>query len=367
MRCSQPSKVPGEKLGQRAEDPDERLLGEVLGVLARCPTGGRPAGTRARSGRARPAPTSAPPRPRPRAARRSRTRPQDRRPDRRKPPRTRRERRTRLASGARHDQRTGAVPVFPRAPGSQEMHRRTTARRRPWPAGGRAARQLPSPGDERPAAAGRRHRRGRRLRRPVRRRDARDGGRPGARGRSLTGTAAGRARRRRDAGGPGLDAWAPGRSSSIGSGGGLAGLWLMQGMRRDGVLTALDGDPEQLRAARKAFTEAGIAAGRTRMIFGTPAEVLPRLSPGAYDMVVCAGPPREYSEHLPGLLDLVRVGGMLVCHGLLEGDRVADRTVARPADGRLAGDQPRRSRTTRRCCPPSSRSATDSWSPPSGS
>ena len=117
---------------------------------------------------------------------------------------------------------------------------------------------------------------------------------------------------------------------SIGSGGGLSGLWLMRGMRADGVLTALDGDPEQLRAARKAFVEAGIAPGRTRMIFGTPAEVLPRFSAGAYDMVVCAGPPREYAEHLAELLDLVRVGGMLVCHGLLEGRRIADRAVRDP-------------------------------------
>jgi predicted O-methyltransferase YrrM len=117
---------------------------------------------------------------------------------------------------------------------------------------------------------------------------------------------------------------------SIGSGGGLTGLWLMRGMRPDGVLTALDGDPEQLRAARKAFAEAGIPAGRARMIFGTPAEVLPRLSSGAYDMVVCAGPPREYSEHLPALLDLVRVGGTFICHGLLEGGRVADRTARDP-------------------------------------
>ena len=117
---------------------------------------------------------------------------------------------------------------------------------------------------------------------------------------------------------------------SIGSGGGLAGLWLLRGMRTDGVLTALDGDPEQLRAARAAFAEAGIAAGRARLIFGTPAEVLPRLSSGAYDMVVCAGPPREYSEHLPELLDLVRVGGMLTCHGLLEGGRIADRAARDP-------------------------------------
>jgi predicted O-methyltransferase YrrM len=117
---------------------------------------------------------------------------------------------------------------------------------------------------------------------------------------------------------------------SIGSGGGLAGLWLMRGMRPDGVLTALDGDPEQLRATRKAFADAGIPAGRARMIFGTPAEVLPRLSSGAYDMVVCAGPPREYAEHLPALLDLVRVGGTLTCHGLLEAGRVADRAARDP-------------------------------------
>ena len=64
---------------------------------------------------------------------------------------------------------------------------------------------------------------------------------------------------------------------SVGSGGGLAGLWLLRGMRSDGVLTALDGDPEQLRAARKAFADAGLAPSRARLIFGTPAEVLPRL------------------------------------------------------------------------------------------
>ncbi|MGY1826361.1 O-methyltransferase [Blastococcus sp. SYSU DS0541] len=114
---------------------------------------------------------------------------------------------------------------------------------------------------------------------------------------------------------------------SIGSGGGLAALWLLRGMRPDGVLTALDGDPEQLRAARTALAEARVPASRARLIFGTPGEVLPRLSPGGYDMVCCAGPPREYAEHLPALLALVRVGGNLTCHGLLEGGRVADRTA----------------------------------------
>jgi predicted O-methyltransferase YrrM len=117
---------------------------------------------------------------------------------------------------------------------------------------------------------------------------------------------------------------------SIGSGGGLAGLWLLQGMRPDGLLTALDGEPEQLRAARRAFTEAGVPQGRTRLIFGTPGEVLPRLSPGAYDLVCCAGPPGDYAADLAGLLDLVRPGGALTCHGLLAGGRIADRTARDP-------------------------------------
>ena len=118
---------------------------------------------------------------------------------------------------------------------------------------------------------------------------------------------------------------------SVGSGGGVSGLWLLEGMRRDGVLTCLDTDAEQQRAARRAFADAGHPQGRTRMIFGTPAEVLPRLSPGAYDLVVCATAPTDYADELSGLVELLRPGGLLVCHGLLEGGRVADRSVRDPA------------------------------------
>ena len=117
---------------------------------------------------------------------------------------------------------------------------------------------------------------------------------------------------------------------SIGSDGGVAGLWLLRGMRPDGVLTVLDTDPEQLRAARRALVDAGVPPGRTRLIFGTPAEVLPRLSPGAYDLVVCAGPPTEWSAHLAAVVGLVRTGGTLACHGLLAGDRIGDRAARDP-------------------------------------
>jgi len=116
----------------------------------------------------------------------------------------------------------------------------------------------------------------------------------------------------------------------VGTGAGVSSLWLLRGMRPDGVLTVLDTDPEQLRAARRALADAGVPPGRTRMIFGTPAEVLPRLSPGAYDVVVCAGPPAEYAAHLDAVVGLVRAGGTLACHGLLAGDRIGDRAARDP-------------------------------------
>ena len=116
---------------------------------------------------------------------------------------------------------------------------------------------------------------------------------------------------------------------TIGGGGGVAGLWLLQGMRPDGVLTALDADPTELRAARRTFTDAGLPSGRTRLIFGTVGEVLPRLSPAAYDLVCCAGPPAEYSKQLPALLGLVRAGGSLVLHGI-SASAVGDRSQRDP-------------------------------------
>ncbi|MBY3552736.1 class I SAM-dependent methyltransferase [Modestobacter lapidis] len=117
---------------------------------------------------------------------------------------------------------------------------------------------------------------------------------------------------------------------SLGSGSGVTGLWLLRGMRSDGVLTVLDGDPAELRAARRAFGDAGIARSRTRLIFGTAAEVLPRLSSEAYDLVTCSGPPADWSEHLAVLLGLVRAGGSLVCCGVLEDGKIADRSARDP-------------------------------------
>ena len=75
----------------------------------------------------------------------------------------------------------------------------------------------------------------------------------------------------------------------IGTGAGVSGLHLIAGMAPDGILTSIDVEAEHQRAAKKAFTEAGIAPTRTRLINGRALDVLPRLTDGAYDLVFVDG------------------------------------------------------------------------------
>lgn len=97
----------------------------------------------------------------------------------------------------------------------------------------------------------------------------------------------------------------------MGTGCGSSGIWLLHGMRPDGVLTSVDVEPEYQRMARKAFARAGFAANRYRLILGRALDVLPRLSDGAYDLVFCDADPREYPDYLEAALRLLRVGGIV--------------------------------------------------------
>src|SRR5215813_4680086 len=51
----------------------------------------------------------------------------------------------------------------------------------------------------------------------------------------------------------------------IGTGAGVSGVWLMRGMRPEGVLTTVDVEADNQRAARMAFAEAGFVPSRYRM------------------------------------------------------------------------------------------------------
>lgn len=110
----------------------------------------------------------------------------------------------------------------------------------------------------------------------------------------------------------------------IGTGSGVGSLYLLSGMHPDGVLTTIDPEVENQRAARESFTEARIRPARVRTIAGAPRDVVGRLTDHAYDLVA-------FPAHAPHSLDLLaharrllRPGGVLVIPHALFHDRVAD-------------------------------------------
>jgi predicted O-methyltransferase YrrM len=110
----------------------------------------------------------------------------------------------------------------------------------------------------------------------------------------------------------------------VGTGAGVSGLYLLGGMAADGVLTTIDVEGENQRAAKEAFTEAGIAATRYRLINGTAAEVLPRLRDAAYDLVFVDADKAAYSAYYEQAVRLLRSGGVVAFDNALWHDRVAD-------------------------------------------
>ena len=112
--------------------------------------------------------------------------------------------------------------------------------------------------------------------------------------------------------------------AEVGTGVGVSGLWLLRGMADDGVLTTVDDEAENTRAARQAFAEAGVATQRTRLITGRPLEVLGRLADGGYDLVFLRGAPTETAAYLHEATRLLRPGGLVVVDNALAQGRVPD-------------------------------------------
>lgn len=110
----------------------------------------------------------------------------------------------------------------------------------------------------------------------------------------------------------------------VGTGGGVSGLWLLQGMPADGVLTTIDIEAKNQRSAKAAYAEAGVAHQRTRVITGRALDVLPRMTDGAYDMVVIDADKLEYPAYVEHGIRLLRPGGVLALDNMLWHDRVAD-------------------------------------------
>jgi len=110
----------------------------------------------------------------------------------------------------------------------------------------------------------------------------------------------------------------------VGTGAGVSGLYLLGGMTADGILTTIDVEGENQRAAKESYVEAGIAPSRYRLINGSAAEVLPRLRDAAYDLVFVDADKAEYPLYFEQALRLLRPGGVVAFDNALWHDRVAD-------------------------------------------
>jgi predicted O-methyltransferase YrrM len=112
----------------------------------------------------------------------------------------------------------------------------------------------------------------------------------------------------------------------VGTGAGVGSVYLLRGMRADGVLTTIDVEPEHHRAARETLADEGAASNRVRLISGRALDVLPRLTDTAYDLVFCDADKKEYAGYLEQALRLLKPGGVVVFDNALWHDRVADPT-----------------------------------------
>ncbi len=116
----------------------------------------------------------------------------------------------------------------------------------------------------------------------------------------------------------------------IGTGAGVSGLWLLNGMSESGVLTTIDPESEHHQAARESFSDAEIPAARTRLINGSPTDVLPRLADASYDLVFIDGPVINHPLFVTEAIRILRPGGIVVVHNATADGRVPDRDANDP-------------------------------------
>jgi predicted O-methyltransferase YrrM len=113
----------------------------------------------------------------------------------------------------------------------------------------------------------------------------------------------------------------------VGTGAGVSGVCLLRGLGPQSVLTTIDSDVDHLRAAREAYREAGVPGNRTRTISGRAAEVLPRLTDGAYDMVFIDADKPSFPLYVAQAVRLLKRGGLLVVNDALDHGKVSDPAV----------------------------------------
>ena len=115
----------------------------------------------------------------------------------------------------------------------------------------------------------------------------------------------------------------------IGTSSGVGGLWVLQGLSSDGVLTTIDAEREHSKIARNIFEEADIAVTKYRIITGNLIDVVGKLADGSYELLITRDA-MDLFEVVQESHRLLKRGGLLVVDQALSGGKVADTTQRDP-------------------------------------
>lgn len=109
----------------------------------------------------------------------------------------------------------------------------------------------------------------------------------------------------------------------VGTGTGVSGLWMLQGSQT-ATLATIDSETEHQAAAKLAFTDAGIAANRTRVISGKAEDVMSNMADAAYDLVFLDANAETLQFQIREAARLLKHGGVIAIAHALWRDRVPD-------------------------------------------
>ena len=115
----------------------------------------------------------------------------------------------------------------------------------------------------------------------------------------------------------------------IGTNSGVGGLWVLQALPNDGVLTTIDAEREHSKIAKTIFEEADIPTTKYRIITGNLIDVVGKLADNSYELIITRDA-IDLFEIVQESYRLLKSGGLLIIDQALSNGKVADTTQRDP-------------------------------------
>ncbi|HFG8807066.1 O-methyltransferase [Corynebacterium striatum] len=106
----------------------------------------------------------------------------------------------------------------------------------------------------------------------------------------------------------------------------VVGIYLLQGLPENGIVTCIDPEAEHQAMAKATFREAGFATTRARFLPSRPLEVMGRLATDAYQLIFADVPALDMPALINAAFPLLRQHGTLVLANSLLDGTLADTT-----------------------------------------